>query len=101
MREVENAYLDSIAAAQRFVYAETQYLTSESIRIAIARRLSEPDGPEIVLATPKECCGFFEKQTMGVITARLMRDPSKEMSSITCGSTRPETLDKTSTFTPR
>ena len=74
MREVENAYLDSIAAAQRFVYAETQYLTSESIRIAIARRLSEPDGPEIVFVTPKECCGFFEKQTMGIITARLMRD---------------------------
>ena len=56
------------------LYAETQYLTSEAIRIAIARRLSEPDGPEIVLVTPKECCGFFEKQTMGVITARLMRD---------------------------
>jgi phospholipase D1/2 len=78
VREVENAYLDSIAAAQRFIYAETQYLTSESIRIAIARRLSEPDGPEIVLVTPKECCGFFEKQTMGVITARLMRDLKQE-----------------------
>src|SRR4029079_680434 len=73
-REVEKAYLDSIARARRFVYAETQYLTSDSIRNAMAQRLSEPDGPEIVLVTPRECCGFFEKKTMGIITARLIRD---------------------------
>jgi phosphatidylserine/phosphatidylglycerophosphate/cardiolipin synthase-like enzyme/uncharacterized membrane protein YdjX (TVP38/TMEM64 family) len=74
VREVEKAYLDSIASARRFVYAETQYLTSESVRNAIALRLSEPQGPEIVLVTPRECCGFFEKKTMGIITARLIRD---------------------------
>lgn len=73
VREVETLFLDSITAARRFLYIENQYLTSHSIGTAIAARLHEVEGPEIVIVLPRACSGIFEETTMGVLRSRLLR----------------------------
>ncbi|MCB1706876.1 MAG: VTT domain-containing protein [Halioglobus sp.] len=73
VREVEQLYFDSIAAAQDFIYIENQYLTSAGIGDALATRLGEPDGPEIVIVMPRETGGWLEQHTMDVLRARLLR----------------------------
>jgi phosphatidylserine/phosphatidylglycerophosphate/cardiolipin synthase-like enzyme/uncharacterized membrane protein YdjX (TVP38/TMEM64 family) len=73
VREVETLFLDSIAAARRILYIENQYLTSHSVGTALAARLQEQDGPEIVIILPRVCSGIFEETTMGVLRSRLLR----------------------------
>lgn len=69
--EIEALYLDLIARARRFIYAETQYFASRRIAEAIARRLAEPDGPEIVIINPEQADGWLEQQAMDTARARL------------------------------
>jgi phosphatidylserine/phosphatidylglycerophosphate/cardiolipin synthase-like enzyme len=64
VREIEALYLDMIAAAERFVYIENQYLTSATIASAIARRLAEPDPPEFLLVMPRTADGWLEQKAM-------------------------------------
>ncbi|MEJ2328005.1 MAG: phospholipase D-like domain-containing protein [Chromatiaceae bacterium] len=71
--EVERLYLDMIDAAERFIYAENQYLTSGVISDALARRLRQRKGPEVVIVLPKETGDWLEQHTMDVLRARLLR----------------------------
>ena len=71
--EVERLYLDMIDAAERFIYAENQYLTSGVIGDALARRLRQRKGPEVVIILPKETGDWLEQHTMDVLRARLLR----------------------------
>ncbi|HSX57232.1 MAG TPA: phospholipase D-like domain-containing protein [Sphingomonas sp.] len=80
IHEIEQLYVDLIASACRFIYAESQYFASRRIAEAIARRLSEPDGPEIVIVNPARADGWLEQQAMDTARARLFqalkqRDP--------------------------
>jgi phospholipase D1/2 len=70
--EIEASYVDSIAAARRWLYVENQYLTSRTVEDALTRRLAEAAGPEIVLVVPLRCSGWLEEQTMGVLRAGLL-----------------------------
>jgi phospholipase D1/2 len=70
--EVEALHLDAIAAARRSIFIENQYFTSGRIGTALAKRLREPDGPEVVLVVPQRCSGWLEEATMGVARARLL-----------------------------
>ena len=70
-REIERLSLDLIARARRFIYAESQYFASRRIAEAIARRLAEPDGPEIVLVNPEQADGWLEQVAMDTARARL------------------------------
>jgi len=67
IREVEAAYLDMIATARQSIYIENQYFTSEAISKALAARLGEEDGPEIVMVLPTETSGWLEQATMDVL----------------------------------
>lgn len=69
--EIEEAYLELIARAQRFIYAENQYFASRRIAEAMARRLEEVDGPEIVLVNPTLSHGWLEPIAMDTARARL------------------------------
>ena len=60
VREIEALFVDLIAAAERFVYIETQYFASRVIADAIARRLAEPVGPEFVVVNPKTAEGWLD-----------------------------------------
>lgn len=73
IREVEALYLDAIAAARRSIYIEAQYFTSTAIGNAMARRLAESDGPEVLLILPRDGAGWLERSTMTVLRARLLR----------------------------
>lgn len=72
VRECEALFLDSIAAARRTIYIENQYFTSAELGEALARRLREPDGPEVVVVGPKECSGWLEQQTMGALRGEVL-----------------------------
>jgi uncharacterized membrane protein YdjX (TVP38/TMEM64 family) len=73
VREIEALYLDMIRAAQHLIYIENQYLTSTVIGDALCKRLRDEHGPEVVVVLPKECSGWLEELTMGVLRSRLIR----------------------------
>lgn len=70
--EIEALYLDAIAAAVRTIYIESQYFASREIADAIAARLAEPDGPEIVILNPESQDGWLEEATMGAARVKLV-----------------------------
>jgi len=72
VREVEQLHLDGIAAARRWIYLENQYFTASRVGHALAERLREPDGPEVVVVLPEDSGGWLEETTMGVLRARLL-----------------------------
>lgn len=71
--EIRELYLDAIAAARTTLFFENQYFTSGLIGTALADRLSEAAGPEVVVITPLTQSGWLEDSTMGVLRARLQR----------------------------
>jgi phosphatidylserine/phosphatidylglycerophosphate/cardiolipin synthase-like enzyme len=71
VREIERLYVDSIAAAQRYVYLEHQYLSSRAIGDAICASLAARRGPEIAIVTPLLCAGWVEEGTVGLLRRRL------------------------------
>lgn len=73
VQEVLHLYLDAIRAARRSIYIENQYFTAPAIGEAIEKRLSEPDGPEIVIVTRRTGGGWLEQNTMEVLRARLLK----------------------------
>lgn len=64
VREAERLHLDCIAAAKRCIYMENQYYTSPLIAGALAKRLREPDGPEVILIGTEHSPSFFDQATM-------------------------------------
>ncbi|MEU2013936.1 phospholipase D-like domain-containing protein, partial [Nocardia sp. NPDC019302] len=52
---------------------ESQYLASRTLAEAIAARLREPDGPEIVLVLPRHADGWLEQQAMDGARRRLLQ----------------------------
>lgn len=74
VQEVRQLHLDLIAATRRHLYIENQYFTSPVIGAALAARLREPEGPEIVLVVPYKQEGWLEESTMGLLRARVIRD---------------------------
>jgi phospholipase D1/2 len=74
VREVERLYLDAIAGAHRSIYMENQYLTSAGIVEALAERLREEEGPEIVLVLPRRCPGWLEERTVGLLRRRRLQE---------------------------
>jgi len=73
VREVERLYLDSIAAAEHFIYIENQYLTAHSVAEALAQRLQESDAPEVVIVMPEKTGGWLEQHTMDVLRSRVVK----------------------------
>jgi phosphatidylserine/phosphatidylglycerophosphate/cardiolipin synthase-like enzyme/uncharacterized membrane protein YdjX (TVP38/TMEM64 family) len=72
VREVERLYLDSIGRARRCIYVENQYLTSHVIAEALAARLQETDGPELVVVCPRRGHGWLERSTIDQLRGRFL-----------------------------
>ncbi len=64
VREVEALHVASIRAARRLIYMENQYFTSPLIAEALAARLREPEGPEVVLISTEHSPSYFDQATM-------------------------------------
>jgi phosphatidylserine/phosphatidylglycerophosphate/cardiolipin synthase-like enzyme len=71
--EIETATLAMIASARKSLYIESQYFANRRLAEAMAKRLTEPDGPEIVIVNPKSASGWLEEKTMDTARARLVR----------------------------
>ncbi len=71
--EVEALFLDSLNRAQRYIYIETQYLTSRTIADCLAARLRDPKGPEIVMVLHPNSDGWLEQHTMDVLRGRVLQ----------------------------
>ena len=73
IREIETLFLEQIARARHFIYAENQYFASRKIADAIALRMAEPDPPEILIVNPETADGWLEQKAMDGARARLVR----------------------------
>ncbi|PWC96526.1 phospholipase [Azospirillum sp. TSO5] len=73
VREIEALYLAAIAAARDFIYLESQYFASQKIVGAIIDRLSEPDGPEVVVINPERTPAWVEEESMGSARSLLLQ----------------------------
>lgn len=73
VREVEQLYLDSIAAAKNYIYIENQFFTVNGIAELLAKRLSEKNGPEVILNCPKKTAGWLSQQSMDLMRVELIR----------------------------
>ncbi|WP_083878167.1 phospholipase D-like domain-containing protein [Blastococcus saxobsidens] len=72
VHEVELLWLAAIAAARRSIYLESQYFASRRIAEAIAERLREPDGPDVVVVNPRTADGWLSEKAMGTARARVL-----------------------------
>jgi phospholipase D1/2 len=72
VREVEALYLDMIAAARRYIYIENQYFTAKTVGGALAARLAEPRGPEIIVVSRLDSAGWLEAPTMEALRTVLL-----------------------------
>jgi phospholipase D1/2 len=72
-REAIRLTHDAIKAARRHIYIETQYLASFGIARTLARRLREPNGPEVVILVTESSRGLIEQFVMGHNRNRLIR----------------------------
>lgn len=64
VEEIQHLALACIAEAKHTIYLENQYFTSPVITEALARRLGEPDGPDVVLVTTGQAPSWFDRLTM-------------------------------------
>ena len=65
--------LRSIAQVRHTLYLENQYFTSPIIAEALAKRLAEPNGPQIVLISTEHSPSYFDKLTMDRTRAAVIR----------------------------
>jgi len=62
--EIRRLTIESILQARSTIYLENQYFTSPLIAAALAKRLAEPDGPEVVLISTGQSPSWFDQLTM-------------------------------------
>jgi phosphatidylserine/phosphatidylglycerophosphate/cardiolipin synthase-like enzyme len=72
VREIEALYLRAIGAASLTIYLESQYLASRTIAEALAARLGESEGPEIVIVLPQSADGWLEQKAMDGARRKLL-----------------------------
>ena len=62
--EIRRLTQASIMSARQTIYLENQYFTSPLVAEALASRLAEPDGPEVVLISTGQSPSWFDQLTM-------------------------------------
>ena len=73
LRENETLHLEAIARAKRLIYLENQYFTSPLVAAALARRLEEADGPEVVVVSTARAPSWFDHATMDAARQALLQ----------------------------
>jgi phosphatidylserine/phosphatidylglycerophosphate/cardiolipin synthase-like enzyme len=72
VREVEALNLAAIAAARHTIYLENQYLAARGLVDALAARLRDDDGPEMVIVIARRGNNPLERETMDSARHRLI-----------------------------
>lgn len=73
VEEVAALTRDTILAARTYIYIEAQYLTAPDVAKALARKLAQRDGPDVVIIITRESRGRAEQFVMGRNRERLLR----------------------------
>jgi len=73
VRESEALHLAAIAAARRTIYLENQYVASPVVGAALAARLEEAEGPEIVIVSTEHSPSWFDRMTMDKTRSALLK----------------------------
>jgi phosphatidylserine/phosphatidylglycerophosphate/cardiolipin synthase-like enzyme len=71
--EVDALTADAILAAQTLIYIENQYLTSPRVAKLLARRLSQTEGPDVLIVVSQKYGGTMERFVMGRNRQRMIR----------------------------
>lgn len=74
VRECETLFVDSIAAARKTIYIESQYFSDVTVTKALVPKLQDPSGPEVIVVTPKVCHGWLEQATIGALRGTALRE---------------------------
>lgn len=72
VREVEQLFLKSIEAADRRIYIENQFLTTESICTALIQRLQDNPELEVLIVAPNVHQSWLEERAMNTGRRRFM-----------------------------
>lgn len=72
VHEIRDLLCAAIGTAERLIYIENQYMTADAIAAALARRLRDRPGLEVVLVGPRTAMDWLEETTMGVGRATFM-----------------------------
>jgi phospholipase D1/2 len=72
IREVEALYLASIAAAERILYIENQFLTRDSVVKALIARLAQAPALEVLIVAPNVHQSWLEEHAMNAGRRRFM-----------------------------
>ncbi|MGZ9114677.1 MAG: phospholipase D-like domain-containing protein, partial [Brevundimonas sp.] len=72
VRENEALHLDAIRGAKKLIYFENQYFTSPVIATALAERLAEENGPEIILVSTGSSPSWFDRMTMDTARSEIL-----------------------------
>jgi phosphatidylserine/phosphatidylglycerophosphate/cardiolipin synthase-like enzyme len=73
VKELYELHLRAIAAAERCIYLETQYFSSDEIGDAFERRMAAGGPPiEIVLVLPEKSAGWKERISIGAYQQRIL-----------------------------
>jgi len=64
VREISALTTEAIATATQALYVENQYFTSPLVTEALAARLAEPKGPQVVLISTHRSPSYFDQLTM-------------------------------------
>jgi phosphatidylserine/phosphatidylglycerophosphate/cardiolipin synthase-like enzyme len=74
IREIRNLYRDAILSAEKLVYIENQYFSSQVIFRALIDRMNDEKLPKtnIVLIIPKKPHAFVEEISLGLIQAKVL-----------------------------
>jgi len=70
VNEIEQLFLDSVRSAQTTIYIESQYFMTKTICDALAARLKEDTGPEIIVINPEAALSGLEDKAMHVLRGR-------------------------------
>ena len=75
IREIRHLFRDAIGAAERLIYIENQYFSSQAIHEALVRRMSDRRRSrlEIVLVLAKQANAFVEQASIGIAQAKIIR----------------------------
>ncbi len=71
--EIERLYLDAIRSAEHTIYIESQFFAAVSIADALAARLQEPEGPEVIVVNPRYGESWLEQKTMDCARGSLLK----------------------------
>ena len=73
VRETERLHLAAIGAAKSLIYLENQYIASPIYAEALAARLADPHGPEVVIVSTAKAPSWFDQMTMDRTRSKFLK----------------------------